>query len=83
VNDTAVAGIPAAHLVGVGGIHMSGIARILRARGHTVSGSDLHLSPLTSELEGLGVTVHEGHRAETLQEGNRHGGVFAERSGES
>jgi len=64
MNDTAVAGIPQrVHLVGVGGIHMSGIARILSARGHTVTGSDLHLSSLTSELEGLGVTVYEGHRA--------------------
>ncbi|HET8944280.1 MAG TPA: Mur ligase family protein, partial [Dehalococcoidia bacterium] len=69
MNDTAVAGIPQrVHLVGVGGIHMSGIARILRARGHTVSGSDLHLSPLTSELEGLGVTVHEGHRADNIDD---------------
>ena len=45
------------HLVGVGGIHMSGIAQILRDRGHTVSGSDLQLTPLTRKLEALGVTV--------------------------
>jgi len=64
MNTTAVSAIPErVHLVGVGGIHMSGIARILRARGHTVSGSDLHLSPLTRELEDLGVTVHLGHDA--------------------
>jgi UDP-N-acetylmuramate--alanine ligase len=63
----AVAAIPQrVHLVGVGGIHMSGIARILRARGHTVSGSDLHLSNLTSELQGIGVTVREGHFAEQV-----------------
>ena len=53
----AVSAIPErVHLVGVGGIHMSGIARILRARGHTVTGSDLHLSPLTGEL-ALNVTT--------------------------
>ncbi len=51
------------HLIGVGGIHMSGIAKILRARGHTVSGSDLHLSPVTTDLETIGVNVHEGHDA--------------------
>ena len=51
------------HLIGVGGIHMSGIAQILRHRGHTVSGSDLHLTSLTSRLEALGVTVHGGHDA--------------------
>ncbi|HUF54358.1 MAG TPA: UDP-N-acetylmuramate--L-alanine ligase [Dehalococcoidia bacterium] len=49
------------HLIGVGGIHMSGIAQILRDRGHTVSGSDIYLTPLTRKLEKMGVTVHEGH----------------------
>jgi UDP-N-acetylmuramate--alanine ligase len=51
------------HLVGVGGIHMSAIAQILRARSHTVSGSDLFLTPLTERLEALGVTVNSGHDA--------------------
>jgi len=56
------------HLVGVGGIHMSGIAQILRDRGHTVSGSDLQLTPLTQKLERLGVTVHEGHAGENIDD---------------
>jgi UDP-N-acetylmuramate--alanine ligase len=61
---TAVEAIPQrVHLVGVGGIHMSAIAHILRARGHTVSGSDLYLSPLTERLEAMGVTVNSGHDA--------------------
>lgn len=69
MNDTAVRAIPQrVHLVGVGGIHMSAIARILRARGHTVTGSDLHLSPMTEAVEELGVTVHEGHRAENIDD---------------
>jgi len=55
------------HLIGVGGVHMSGIAQILRHRGHTVTGSDLTLSPLTQKIEALGVTVHPaGHRAENV-----------------
>jgi UDP-N-acetylmuramate--alanine ligase len=56
------------HLVGIGGIHMSGIARILRERGHTVSGSDLHRSPLTHQLEDIDVTVHEGHAAGNIDD---------------
>ena len=69
MNDTAVRAIPQrVHLVGVGGIHMSGIARILRARGHDVTGSDLSLSPVTEAVEALGVTVHEGHEAENLDD---------------
>ncbi len=61
---TAVKSIPRrVHLVGVGGIHMSAIAQILRSRGHTVSGSDLFLTPLTERLETLGVTVSREHDA--------------------
>jgi UDP-N-acetylmuramate--alanine ligase len=52
------------HLVGVGGMHLSGIARILAAWGHRVTGSDLRLSPLTEQLAALGVTVLEGQKAE-------------------
>jgi UDP-N-acetylmuramate--alanine ligase len=56
------------HLVGVGGIHMSGIARILRARGHSVSGSDLVLSAVTERVATLGVTVHQGHGAANVDD---------------
>ena len=51
------------HLVGIGGIHMSAIARILLAWGHSVSGSDVKLSPLTDRLRELGAAVHQGHDA--------------------
>ena len=69
MNQTLAGAIPRrVHLIGVGGIHMSGIAQILRHRGHAVSGSDLQLSPLTSRLEELGVAVHRGHDAANLGE---------------
>jgi UDP-N-acetylmuramate--alanine ligase len=47
--------------MGIGGAHMSAIAQILHTWGHTVSGCDLHLSPVTERLAGLGVDVYEGH----------------------
>jgi UDP-N-acetylmuramate--alanine ligase len=56
------------HLVGIGGAHMSAIARILLAWGHTVSGSDLRPSPLTERLAVEGVSVFDGHRAENVGE---------------
>jgi len=66
---TAVEAIPQrVHLVGVGGIHMSGIAQVLRARGHSVSGSDLYLTPLTEKLEAMGITVSRGHDAANVGE---------------
>ena len=40
-----------AHFVGIGGIGMSGIARILLQMGHSVSGSDLKSSRITQRLE--------------------------------
>jgi UDP-N-acetylmuramate--alanine ligase len=48
------------HLVGIGGMHMSAIARILLQQGHQVSGSDLRSSQLTNEMAGLGAKVFIG-----------------------
>jgi len=54
------------HFVGIGGIGMSGIARVLLEEGYRVSGSDLRVSPLTEALVGLGGTVYEGHAAKNI-----------------
>lgn len=54
------------HLVGIGGIGLSAIARVLIAQGNEISGSDLHASPLTDELSRLGATIYIGHRAENI-----------------
>ncbi len=53
----------AVHFVGIGGVGMSGIARIMLARGYTVSGSDAKESTILAALRALGATVHVGHRA--------------------
>lgn len=49
------------HLIGIGGIGMSGIARLLLKSGEKVSGSDLKESKITEELRGLGAQVFIGH----------------------
>jgi UDP-N-acetylmuramate--alanine ligase len=49
------------HLVGIGGAGMSGIARVLLARGATVTGSDAKDSRSIAALRALGATVHIGH----------------------
>src|SRR5688500_5742495 len=51
------------HFVGIGGAGMSGIARVLLARGQQVSGSDAKDSRTPSALRALGATVHLGHAA--------------------
>ncbi|MEM8835428.1 MAG: UDP-N-acetylmuramate--L-alanine ligase [Planctomycetota bacterium] len=54
-----------AHLIGIGGCGMSALARMLRARGAHVAGSDLAESPVTASLgaEGIAITFDQqaGH----------------------
>jgi UDP-N-acetylmuramate--alanine ligase len=54
------------HFVGIGGAGMSGIARILLARGVPVSGSDQAASAQLDELLALGAVVHVGHAANSV-----------------
>jgi UDP-N-acetylmuramate--alanine ligase len=56
----------AVHLVGIGGAGMSGIARVLLARGATVSGSDAKDSRTVTALRALGARVAVGHDAANL-----------------
>jgi UDP-N-acetylmuramate--L-alanine ligase/UDP-N-acetylenolpyruvoylglucosamine reductase len=51
------------HFVGIGGIGMSGLARILNVWGYTVTGSDSAPSPLLQELRDEGIAVTVGHSA--------------------
>lgn len=54
------------HLIGVGGISMSGIALYLSKRGYKVSGSDIKVNSLTKELIKQGVTFFLGHSRENV-----------------
>ena len=51
------------HFIGIGGAGMSGIARIMLARGVPVSGSDAGSAAVLAGLAGLGADVHAGHAA--------------------
>jgi UDP-N-acetylmuramate--alanine ligase len=54
------------HLVGIAGAGMSGLARVLAARGLVVSGSDRADAPVLAMLAAEGITVHAGHDAASL-----------------
>ena len=54
------------HVVGIGGAGMSAIALVLRAMGHTVSGSDLKDSPVAERLRSRGISVAVGHARENV-----------------
>jgi UDP-N-acetylmuramate--alanine ligase len=55
------------HLIGIGGIGLSAIARVLQGWGYRVSGSDQQPSALTQALVAEGITVYAGHRAEHVR----------------
>jgi UDP-N-acetylmuramate--alanine ligase len=52
------------HLVGIGGIGMSGIAEVLLTLGYSVSGSDVKTTAITDRLRNLGAEIFEGHKAD-------------------
>jgi UDP-N-acetylmuramate--alanine ligase len=56
------------HFIGIGGAGMSGIARIMLARGITVSGSDAMPSAMLDDLHAHGAWVHVGHAAANLRD---------------
>lgn len=51
------------HFIGLGGIGMSALARLVLARGKEVSGSDKADSAILRELRENGARVHVGHEA--------------------
>ena len=57
-----------AHMIGIGGSSMSGLALMIKKLGVHVTGSDSVRSYATDQLEAAGIPVHIGHEA-----GNVHG----------
>ena len=54
------------HLIGIGGINVSAIAKLMLSQGKKVSGSDLAATDLTRELEDKGARVMIGHKRENV-----------------
>jgi len=54
------------HFVGIGGIGLSGLARLLHAWGWQVSGSDRQATNLTEQLSREGIIVHIGHHSDNI-----------------
>ncbi len=55
------------HILGICGTFMGGLAKIARERGHEVTGCDAHVyPPMSEQLRGLGIALHEGYDAEQL-----------------
>ena len=54
------------HLVGIGGIGMSGIAETMLTMGYQVQGSDIRESAIVERLRGKGARVFIGHAPENV-----------------
>jgi UDP-N-acetylmuramate--alanine ligase len=60
-------GVERIHLIGIGGIGVSAVARVLLARGYQVTGSDVRESQLTLALREEGAHVTIGHNAALIE----------------
>jgi len=56
-------GIQRVHLIGIGGIGVSAVARATLALGYEVTGSDVRESQITEAVRNEGAVVHIGHNA--------------------
>ncbi len=56
------------HFVGIGGASLSGLARIMTARGLTVTGSDAKESTVLTSLRALGIVCRVGHARAHVEE---------------
>lgn len=54
------------HFIGIGGIGISAIARMMLLEGKRVSGSDRDDTNITKELKKLGAKIYKGHRGSNL-----------------
>ncbi len=55
------------HFIGVGGIGMSGLAKVLLEFGYKVSGSDIKTNKIVESLQKLGGQMHIGHSSENIE----------------
>lgn len=55
------------HIIGIGGISMSGIAKILINRGYKVTGSDIKRNDQTELLKKRGADIYIGHQASNIK----------------
>ncbi len=58
------------HFIGIGGVGMSGLARIAAAQGIRVTGSDMKGSRFTSQLEQNWIPVSIGHDPKNIPDGD-------------
>lgn len=55
------------HFIGIGGISMSGLAKVMHFAGYEVTGSDLNKGSTTESLEDMGIKIYYNHSKDNLK----------------
>jgi UDP-N-acetylmuramate--alanine ligase len=66
-NDNLLQKVTTIHFIGIGGISLSALAKLMQQKGKIVTGSDAKKSAITSELKALGLRVFIGHKKKNLK----------------
>jgi len=61
-------GVKSIHFIGIAGVGMSGLAKVLSEKGYRVTGSDIKKNVFTEQLERRGITVYQGHSPSHLNQ---------------
>ena len=54
--------------IGIGGIHMSAIAKLLSQRGHKIFGTDTNRSKIIEHLESIGIKIYSKHEQKNVED---------------
>lgn len=64
--ETILKNTKAVHFIGIGGISMSALAKILHSEGFLVTGSDSSDSHIVRSLEQIGIKIYRGHKPSNI-----------------
>ncbi|MDX1917331.1 MAG: UDP-N-acetylmuramate--L-alanine ligase [Rickettsiaceae bacterium] len=70
INIANCGGYAKFHIIGIGGIGMSGLAEILFNLGYYVQGSDIASNDNTERLQKIGIKIFIGHNATNILQAN-------------
>ena len=56
------------HFIGIGGIGMSGLAKIMKIMNFKVQGSDLTMNKNTENCKKIGIKIFKGHKKKNLKD---------------
>ncbi|PKK95922.1 MAG: UDP-N-acetylmuramate--L-alanine ligase [Tenericutes bacterium HGW-Tenericutes-4] len=66
-NDKILQNITSVHFIGIGGISLSALAKLMASQGKIVTGSDTKKSKMTDSLKKFGILVSIGHKANNIK----------------